>query len=182
MLGLGAIATVILEIFMIARVATAIGFPATFLALIALSAGGAWIVKREGIGAVRRIRAGLQAGRVPTTEVIDAALIVLAGALLLPPGFITGAIGLLLCIPPVRRLVRGAMGVALQAFVSRRLRRAGAGGDGPTPGGHRGPFSSRPSGSGGTRPRPPEGDVIDIDGEEVDLFGSRAELGPPFGG
>jgi UPF0716 protein FxsA len=184
LLGLGALAVVFLEILIIVKVAAAVGFPATLLLLIALSAGGAWIVKREGLSAMRRIRAGLQAGRVPTTEVIDASLILLAGALLLPPGFLTGAFGLLLVIPPVRSGVRIAAGAGLQAYVSRRLRRAGAAsGDGPPRGG-RGPFSRRsnePGPAGGPRPAR-DGDVIDIDGEEVDLFGSSAELGPPLGG
>jgi UPF0716 protein FxsA len=185
MLGLGAIAVVVLEILIIVKVAGAVGFAATFLLLIALSAGGAWIVKREGLSALRRIRAGLQAGRVPTGEVIDASLIVAAGALLLPPGFLTGALGLLLVIPPVRRGVRAAAGAGLQAHVSRRLRQAGASAGGDAPRNPRGPFSRRPNdpAAGGASPRPPgEGDVIDIDGEEVDLFGSRAELGPPLGG
>jgi UPF0716 protein FxsA len=181
LLGLGAIAVVVLEILVIVKVAAAVSFPVTLLLLIALSAGGAWIVKREGLSALRRIRAGLRSGRVPTTDVIDAALIVLAGALLLPPGFVTGALGLLLVIPFVRRGVRLGAGVLLQGYVSRRLRQAGAGAGGDPGGGGRGPFSRRPNDG---RPGPtgsPE-DVIDIDGEEVDLFGPRAELGPPLGG
>jgi UPF0716 protein FxsA len=184
-LGIGALAVVFLEIALIVKVAAVVGFPLTFLLLIALSAGGAWIVKREGLSALRRIRGGLQAGRVPTTEVIDAALIVLAGALLLPPGFFTGVIGLLLVIPPVRSGVRLAAGAGLQAYVSRRLRRAGATEGDVPPRTGRGSFSRRANGSGpgaGGPRSPRDGDVIDIDGEEVDLFGPSPELGPPLGG
>ncbi len=172
--GIGALAVLLLEILVVIKVAAVIGFPATLLLLIAFSAVGEWIVKREGVSVLRRIREGLREGRVPTTEVVDGALIVVAGALLLPPGFVTGVIGLLLVIPPVRTLVRIGCGALMQSYVSRRLRRAGATiGDDPPPRGRRGPSTGTPAA---------DSDVLDVEGEEVDLFGSRAELGPSLGG
>jgi UPF0716 protein FxsA len=92
----------ILEIVVFAKVAGAIGLLATVGLLLAVSAVGAFVVKREGMSVVRRIRDALDRGEIPHREVVDGGLIVAAGLLLLIPGFVTDAIGALLLLPPVR--------------------------------------------------------------------------------
>ena len=69
---------------------------------------------------MRRLREALAAGRAPTHEVLDGALVLFGGLLLLVPGFITDAIGLLLLLPPTRAVSRG---VALRNHRSRWLNR-----------------------------------------------------------
>jgi UPF0716 protein FxsA len=104
----------IVELAVIVQVAGSIGVGETILLLIVVSAVGAWLVKREGLGVLRRIRGSLDRGQVPARDLIDGALLLFAGALLLTPGFVTDVLGLSLCLPPVRAGVR--------AVVARRLR------------------------------------------------------------
>ena len=67
---------------------------------------GSVLVGRAGLSVLRRLQNTLDAGGVPHKEVIDGFLLLFAGLLLIPPGFITGAAGLLLLLPPVRIAAR----------------------------------------------------------------------------
>lgn len=96
----------LVELFVIVRVGDWIGYLPTFALLIGISICGGYLVKREGIGTWRRAQAQLRAGEIPAAELVDGAIIVTAGALLLTPGFVTDAIGLLLLFPPTRFLPR----------------------------------------------------------------------------
>lgn len=107
-----------LELYVLIQVGRVVGALPTIALLVAVSAAGAWLVKREGLNTIRRAQAQLRDGRVPTSELVDGVLIVLAGALLVSPGFVTDLAGILLLLPPVR--------LALRRSARRRLaRRAG---------------------------------------------------------
>jgi UPF0716 protein FxsA len=95
-----------LEIFVFVQVGQWIGYGPAVLALIAISLFGFWLVKREGLGTWRRAQAQLRAGEIPAAEAVDGALIAGAGLLLIVPGFITDAIGLLMLLPPARYFPR----------------------------------------------------------------------------
>jgi UPF0716 protein FxsA len=110
----------IVELAVIIWVGEQIGVLNTIGLLLILSLGGAWLVKREGLGVLRRFRAQLDARRMPGREVADGVLILLAGVLLLTPGFVTDALGLLLLLPPVRAAVRA---LALRRVALRAWRR-----------------------------------------------------------
>jgi UPF0716 protein FxsA len=103
----------IVEIAVIIQVGQAIGVIETLLLMVAVSVVGAWLVKREGIGVWRRAQRQLDTGVVPGRELVDGMLIMLAGALLLTPGFVSDCLGVLLLLPPVRaglrRLVIGRL-------------------------------------------------------------------------
>jgi UPF0716 protein FxsA len=94
------------ELAAIIAVGKSIGVLATLLLLLVFSLAGAWLAKREGLVAWRRFQLALTEGRVPTREVADGAIVLLAGALLLVPGFLTDLLGLLLLIPVSRSLLR----------------------------------------------------------------------------
>ena len=96
----------LLELFVFIQVGNWIGYEPTIALMLGISICGALLVKREGLGAWRRAQAQLRAGEVPAAELVDGALIMGAGALLLTPGFVTDAIGLLLLLPPVRYFPR----------------------------------------------------------------------------
>ena len=96
----------IVELAVIIQVGQAIGALETIVLLIAVSVVGSWLVKREGGGVLRRISAAVNAGRVPGRELADGALIILAGALLITPGFLSDILGIALLLPPVRAAVR----------------------------------------------------------------------------
>lgn len=97
-----------LELFVLIKVGEAIGVLPTIVALVLISVAGAWLVKREGIGVWRRAQAMVRQGEVPGKELVDGVLILFAGALLLTPGFVTDAAGLVLLLPPVRTAIRAA--------------------------------------------------------------------------
>ena len=102
------------ELFILIRVGQEVGAVPTILTLIAVSVLGAWLVKREGLGVLRRARARVDAGEVPGVELVDGVLILFAGALLLTPGFLTDVVGILLLVPPVRAALRYRTRVVLQ--------------------------------------------------------------------
>jgi UPF0716 protein FxsA len=107
------IAVPLVEIAVMIQVDQWIGALNTIGLLLVVSIGGVFLVKHQGVGVFRRIRGALDAGRVPGPELLDAALLLVAGLLLVIPGFVTDFFGLLLLLPPVRALVRG--------FLRRRL-------------------------------------------------------------
>jgi UPF0716 protein FxsA len=111
------LAVPVLELWVFVQVAGAVGFWSALLALVGLCVGGAWLVKREGLAVWARLRDRVARGETPDRELADAALLLVAGLLLLFPGFVTGLLGLLLLLPPVRALVRPVL-----------LRRVAAGG------------------------------------------------------
>ena len=93
------------ELAIIVQVQRLIGLDWTLLALLAISIAGAVLVKREGVKAWRRFWEATADGRLPAAEVVDGALLLFAGALLLTPGFLTDAVGLTLLVPASRRIV-----------------------------------------------------------------------------
>jgi UPF0716 protein FxsA len=105
----------IAELYVIIQVGHVLGVVNTLALLVLISFAGAWLMKREGLNTWRRAQRQVDAGVVPGRELVDGALILLAGALLLAPGFITDALGLLLLLPPVRAAVR--------AFTRQRIER-----------------------------------------------------------
>ncbi len=104
------IALPIAELYVIIQVGGAIGVLPTLALLVLASFLGAALLRSQGRAAWARFNQALAAGRVPAAEVFDGAMIILGGALLLTPGFITDAFGMFLLIPPTRALVRRALG------------------------------------------------------------------------
>jgi UPF0716 protein FxsA len=96
----------IVELYVIIQVGQEIGALYTIGLLLVISIVGAWLAKREGLGVWQRINEQVNAGKVPGAALVDAFLILLAGALLLTPGFITDVLAIILLIPPTRALVR----------------------------------------------------------------------------
>lgn len=107
------------EISVVVQIAHRLGYPVTLTLLLGCSLAGGVLVRREGSRAWRSLRQGLAAGRLPTREVVDGALILFGGALLLTPGFVTDALGVLCVAPPTRALIRQIVLTAM----ARRLRR-----------------------------------------------------------
>ena len=83
----------LVELAVIVQVAGTIGALNTIGLLIPCRCVGAWLAKREGVGVLRRIQAALDRGEMPSNEVVDGGLILLAGALMIAPGFISDVPG-----------------------------------------------------------------------------------------
>ncbi|MEN9804610.1 MAG: hypothetical protein RIS41_1457 [Actinomycetota bacterium] len=138
------------ELYVIIRVGSSIGFLNTLGLIVLVAVVGSWLVKREGLRVWRKFNESVMQGRVPTREIVDGVLIMMAGALLLAPGFLTDALGLLVLFPPTR-------------LVFRRMLLARASRGSVILGGF-GPVSSRDGTS--TRRSRIDGDFIDTDGTE----------------
>ncbi len=121
----------IAELFVAIKVAEAIGVLLTVLLLVAGWPVGVWLIRAEGRSAWRRLRAAAAiTGRPPGREVLDGALILFGGSLLIVPGFITDVLGLLLLLPPTRALARIGL---VRNFQSRLVLRATRFGGPPRP-------------------------------------------------
>lgn len=96
----------LVELYVLLQVGQAIGVLPTIALLIADSVLGSLLMRSQGRAVWRRFNAALQSGRPPAREVLDGALVIFGGALLLTPGFATDVLGLLLLLPPTRAVVR----------------------------------------------------------------------------
>ena len=107
----------VVEIWVIVQVGQAIGIVPTLVLLLADAVLGTWLFRREGRKAWTALRQAITEQRVPAKEVADGALVVLGGAFLLTPGFVTDAVGVLCLLPPTRAVLRQAF----TGLVRRRL-------------------------------------------------------------
>lgn len=92
----------LVELWVIGLVADALTLGPTLLLLLLDSVIGAVLVRREGSRAWRQFREALAAGRMPGDEIMNGALLLFGGALLLTPGFVTDVVGLALVLPFTR--------------------------------------------------------------------------------
>lgn len=141
----------LLEIAIFIQVGGIIGLGWT-LALVVLTALiGTWMLRQQGFQVLRRAQRQIDSGVAPVTEVFEGACLLVAGALLLTPGFFTDAVGALLLLPPVRAVLFREVRDRVEARVADR--------PGPSPG-------------RGDRPV-----VIDAEFEEVDV--TEPDAKPP---
>jgi len=90
------------EIYVFIKLGGSIGALNTIVIIILTALAGAYLARMEGTRTLLQIRASLDRGVMPAEEMVDALIIFLAGVVLLTPGFITDAAGLLLLIPASR--------------------------------------------------------------------------------
>ncbi len=96
----------LIELWVIVGAAQTIGVPETLVVLVLISVAGAYLVKWAGLGVLMRMQKTLRQGEVPTRDVVDGFLVLLAGALLLVPGFLSDILALGLLFPPTRSVAR----------------------------------------------------------------------------
>ena len=115
------------ELYVILQVGQAIGVLPTIALLIADSVLGSILMRSQGRAVWRRFQDALAAHRPPAREIADGALVILGGAFLLTPGFVTDVIGLTLLLPPTRafyrRLLLRALGGPILVRVAGSRRR-----------------------------------------------------------
>jgi UPF0716 protein FxsA len=150
----------IAELFVIIQVGELIGAWPTLLLLLLDAIVGSWLLKREGRAAWRRFNEALAERRMPGKEVADGFLVILGGALLIAPGFLTDILGVLLLIPVTRAVFRRI----LRRWTVGRVAVVGFPGAGGTSWGG---FGSGPRGGPGPGGTPKRGYDYDVDAEEV---------------
>ena len=110
LLVLAFIVVPLVELWVIVEVGGLLGLVPTLVLLLVDSIVGAVLVRREGSRAWSRFRAALGEGRIPDDEILQGALLLFGGALLLTPGFVTDVVGLALVLPitraPFARLIK----------------------------------------------------------------------------
>jgi len=104
-LFLAFLAVPLIEIALFIQVGGAIGLWPTLGIVIITAIIGTWLVRSQGIMALRNLRNSFSRLDDPTEHLAHGAMILFAGALLLTPGFFTDAVGFALLIPPVRKAV-----------------------------------------------------------------------------
>lgn len=149
----------LLELSILIPLGKAIGLPATLALVIGTAAVGGTLAKRQGVTIWNRIQRELRQGELPGDSLLDGLAVLIAGTLLLTPGVLTDAAGILLLIPPCRAPLKAL----IKKYAKERLDQPevtyihGGAGFG---GGHQ-PGSNR------NTARPDE-DVIDVEAVEAD--------------
>jgi UPF0716 protein FxsA len=96
----------VVELLLLGRLGTTIGFGWTVLLVIVTGIVGARLVAQQGRAVWRDIMHRLEIGQIPGVELAHGAMLLVGGALLVTPGVITDAFGLLLLVPWFRELIR----------------------------------------------------------------------------
>lgn len=99
----------IVELYVLIYLARLFSVGATLLLILGTGVVGGILARSEGLRVLARIQAKLHDGDVPGNALIEGAMILVAGALLVTPGVITDIIGFLILIPPTRRAIRGLL-------------------------------------------------------------------------
>ena len=107
----------LVEIYVLIQVGQVIGVWWTLLLLVADSIYGGWLIRHEGGRAWQALTNALNSGQMPAKELADGALILVGGTLMLSPGFVTDALGIVLILPITRPVARRL----LTRVVSKRL-------------------------------------------------------------
>jgi len=108
----------LLDLWTLLRIGSVLHFWPTLALVLGMGALGAFLARRQGLRTFLRIQQELAAGRVPTAEMADGVVLLLAAALLITPGFLTDVAGLLLLIPWFRSAFRKVAG----AWFARHVR------------------------------------------------------------
>ena len=96
----------IIEIFLLIEIGSMFGVLTAVTLVILTGFLGAFLARMQGLQTLYRIQESLREGRMPSGELLDALLIVIAGLVLLTPGFLTDSAGFLLLIPATRNSIK----------------------------------------------------------------------------
>ena len=95
----------IIEIYLLIEIGSIFGVLTAITLVILTGFLGAFMARMQGLQTLFRIQESLREGRMPSGELLDALLIVIAGVVLLTPGFLTDSAGFLLLIPTTRNTI-----------------------------------------------------------------------------
>ena len=142
----------LVEIYLLVGIGSRVGVWPTLAGVFLTGAVGAALAKREGLRVLVETQRALAEGRVPAEGVLGAVLVLAGGLLLIAPGVLTDVVGLLLLVPPTRRLIARGLGRWLERKVRDGTIHVGVG----FPGAPRGPAP-------GPKPRLRREDVSDAE-------------------
>jgi len=99
----------LVEIWLLIEAGGVIGALPTVALVVLTAVVGAWLLRLQGLATLRRLQQSLEQGVLPETVLVEGVLLLLAGALLLTPGFVTDVIGFALLWPPSRQALARAI-------------------------------------------------------------------------
>jgi UPF0716 protein FxsA len=99
----------IVEIGVFIEVGGALGLGPTLVIVVLTALAGTALLRAQGLATWKRAREAIERGEPPVNEVFDGVFLLVAGAFLLTPGFVTDTAGLLLFVPTLRRALRGVI-------------------------------------------------------------------------
>ena len=138
--------TSVVELTLLIQIGKLTGVGTTVALIVLTGLLGAYLTRREGRKTLAKLREDALAGRPTTGAITDGAMILVAGAVLLTPGFLTDLLGFSLLIPAVRGRIRRTVAESVKRHVQVQARTFTSGFDN----------------------RPPAGDVFDVDFERVE--------------
>ena len=97
---------VVTEISLLVTLHDHLGFIQTVLLVVATGILGGSLARQQGLALLWRIRQQSSTGQMPADALLDGALILVAGAVLITPGVLTDAMGFALLVPPVRSVIK----------------------------------------------------------------------------
>jgi UPF0716 protein FxsA len=93
------------EIYLLLQVGGIIGAVPTIFLVVLTAVLGGWLLKQQGLATLQRFQACLAQGTLPAYEMVEGPILLVGGALLLTPGFITDIMGFACLIPQLRRKI-----------------------------------------------------------------------------
>jgi UPF0716 protein FxsA len=112
----------VMEFAAFAQVAEWVGTPLAILGLFLSAFLGMAVLRGQSFATARRVQAEVNTGRMPVRELFDSAAGLLAGLLLIVPGYVTDLLGLLLLLPPVRSLIYGELSFLVKSSLKTQAR------------------------------------------------------------
>ncbi len=110
------------ELYILIQIGASIGAGNTLLLILATGVAGSWLAKTQGMATWRALNERWYAGQIPGKELMDGAIILVCGTLLLTPGVLTDAIGLLGLFPLTRSAFRGVLKRVFTSIPTVRVR------------------------------------------------------------
>jgi UPF0716 protein FxsA len=112
----------LLELYVLVKVGGWIGAGLTVFLVVFTALLGAVLARHQGVQTMFRIRTSMDQGLMPAEDLLDGAMILVAGAFLLVPGFITDVLGFALLFPPLRSVLKARFrGWASTRMASREI-------------------------------------------------------------
>lgn len=93
----------LVELYFLIKVGSQIGAFSTIFLTVFTALLGSWIVRAQGFATLSKVRESMNRGEVPAFEMMEGAVLLVCGFLLLLPGFITDVVGFVFLVPPIRR-------------------------------------------------------------------------------
>ena len=95
----------VIELWLLIRVGSIIGFFPTIGIVVLTGVVGAWMARIQGLSVISELNTSVAQGKVPGKELVNAVLVFVGGALLLTPGFVTDILGFSMIMPGTRDMI-----------------------------------------------------------------------------